>query len=228
MFLEPSQLFSVHGAEYPIQDQDHWRVDWSHISPDGDPLHPWHYDFYGKNLTYDSSGMLTGGKIDSIQFWEGPPPELNLGGEVLKVQITDLNLPVHKLLEYAQSGDDEGLREYIFHGNDVITGSAKSDILNGYGGNDVLTGGGGPDTFVFDPRWGKDHVTDFQVNDPLHGIAHDTIEFTGGVFSSFNDVMAHTTDVHGSAVIDYHGQTVTLDGVSKADLLHHPEYFLLA
>lgn len=224
VFLGASQLITYQNdAEYPITTPNHWRVDWSHFSPDGDPLHPWHYDFYGKNLTYDASGFLTGGKIDRFEAWEGPPPEFNLGPIAKRAEITDLNLPVQKLLAFAQAGDDAGFREYLFKGNDVLIGSAQHDVFEGYGGNDTMTGGQGPDTFIFEDKWGKDTITDFKTV----GVDHDVLQFGTGLFASFEDLMAHTSDVKGAAVIDLNGHgSVTLEGVTKASL-HEYDFQLL-
>jgi hypothetical protein len=224
IFMAASQLITYQDkAEYPITTADHWRVDWSHFSPDGDPLHPWHYDFFGKNLTYDADGFLTGGKVDSMQVWEGPPPEFNRGPATLRVEITDLNLSVQKLMSFAHSGDDAAFREYLFKGNDVFIGSSAADTFEGYAGKDTFTGNGGADTFIFEDKWGKDTITDFKTV----GADHDVLQFGTGLFASFEDVMAHTSDVHGNAVIDLHGHgTVTLEGVAKANL-HESDFQLL-
>jgi 20S proteasome alpha/beta subunit len=76
-----------------------------------------------------------------------------------------------------------------------------------------LTGSSGRDTFVFSQPIGSDVVHSFDVSS-------DTIDLIGYSLQSFGDVQAHTADdANGNAVITLaDGQTITLDGVHRADL----------
>ena len=49
-------------------------------------------------------------------------------------------------------------------GDDILVGNRGRDLLSGDAGNDKLTGGGGSDRFIFDDDWGKDKITDFNVD----------------------------------------------------------------
>jgi Ca2+-binding RTX toxin-like protein len=79
--------------------------------------------------------------------------------------------------------------------------------------NDTLTGGGGSDTFVFNPGFGKNTITDFASQDV---IAFDDTLFTHATAAQ---VLSQTHDSKAGAVIvvDAH-DTVTLTGVSVAQL----------
>jgi Ca2+-binding RTX toxin-like protein len=107
-------------------------------------------------------------------------------------------------------------------GNDILVGANKNDVLVGGSGNDTMTGGGGHDTFVFNPNFGKDTITDFNVS-------HDVIEIDHTVFSGFADLMAHTADVGGHAVISVdpsNTNTITLNGVATAALTQADFHFV--
>jgi VCBS repeat-containing protein len=105
-------------------------------------------------------------------------------------------------------------------GHDVLIGGIYADVLVG-GSGDKLTGGGGPDTFVFRPNFGANTITDFNVN-------NSAMQFDKTLFTSVSDVLAHTTDTaHGAVISDAHGDSVTLIGVTLAQLHAHQTDFHL-
>jgi VCBS repeat-containing protein len=114
-------------------------------------------------------------------------------------------------------GDAKGNTLIGGAGNDKISGGAGNDILIGGAGNDTLTGGSAADIFVFQPGFGKDVITDFQTG--TSG-THDTLDLTELAFTSIADVLMHT-DGGASAVIHAGTDTITLQGVSKAQLQSH-------
>ncbi|HXZ97133.1 MAG TPA: calcium-binding protein [Burkholderiales bacterium] len=61
-------------------------------------------------------------------------------------------------------------------GNDTITGTNVDDRINGLGGDDILNGGAGNNTYLFDPGFGHDVVT----NPSNQG----SIQFTNGIAPS--------------------------------------------
>ena len=64
-------------------------------------------------------------------------------------------------------------------------------------------------------------MTDFNFNDRL--------QFDASIFTSIADILDHTSDGIGGAVIDdLNGNTVTLAGVTTADLAAHTGVFILA
>ena len=55
-------------------------------------------------------------------------------------------------------------------GSDKIAGVAGGDTIVGNGGADNFTAGAGNDTFVFNPHFGRDTVSNFDLN-------HDVLNF---------------------------------------------------
>ena len=104
-------------------------------------------------------------------------------------------------------------------GGDTLSGGNSDDVLIG-GKGDTLTGGNGPDTFLFRPDFGANTIKDFNVH-------QDVIQFDKSLFTDVNDILSHTTDTaNGALIADAHGDTVTLHGVTLAQLSTHD--FLLA
>ena len=96
-------------------------------------------------------------------------------------------------------------------GDDFLFGNNGSDRLIGGDGNDRLTGGHGDDTFVFGPGFGHDVVTDY-------GHA-DRIEFDGGVFHNFHQVLAASQQVgHDTVITVDANNSITLLGVNLHSL----------
>ena len=88
-------------------------------------------------------------------------------------------------------------------GNDIIAGGSGDDKIFGSAGDDRMTGGAGADSFVIQPGFGRDVVTDFS-----HA-SGDVILFDRDVFASFTEVMAHA----GAYGTD--GTVITLDADDK-------------
>ena len=111
-------------------------------------------------------------------------------------------------------------------GDDKIIGNNKRNILTGGGGNDTLTGGDGADTFVFNLKFGQDHITDFAAGN--RG-GHDFIDlsFALGV-NSFADVMSHSSVV-GSGIaahveLAFGTDVIYLDNVTAMNLLKTADF----
>jgi VCBS repeat-containing protein len=111
----------------------------------------------------------------------------------------------------------------------VLDGSAGDDTLKAGHGDAVLIGGTGDtliagrgdDTFLFRPNFGTNTIKNFDVHE-------DTLDFDQGIFKNVHDILAHTTNTAAGAVIsDGHGDTVTLLGVTTAQLHNHEHDFHL-
>jgi hypothetical protein len=91
---------------------------------------------------------------------------------------------------------------------------APGNPIFAWSGDDTLTGSSGADLFVFSQPIGDDVVFNFATADDQI----DLIGYAG--FSSFADVMAHTTDdASGNAHLQLaNGQSITLIGVQSASL----------
>ena len=99
----------------------------------------------------------------------------------------------------------------------VITGNNATNYISGGGGDDILTGGGGADVFVYAAGFGRDTITDFAAGSAA---GHDAFRMSSSLFASYADVMAHTSNSAGGAVIAYDpSDTITLSSVSKASLV---------
>lgn len=113
--------------------------------------------------------------------------------------------------------DGQGLSDtlnFVFQQNSLasgsLTGGSGKDVIFSNLGNNVMTGGAGADTFVFDGLKGFDVITDFNPGEDRIVIS-DT-------FASFDDLLAHTYDIHGNAVIVSGLSSLTIAGIDKAHL----------
>jgi serralysin len=131
------------------------------------------------------------------------------------------------------NGDNQDDIVFGGAGNDTVIGGAGDDYLDGGAGNDVLTGGEGDDTlfassgsdylkgdagndvFVFEGNFGASLIIDLS---PGQG-SGDVIQFKGGIFRDFADVMAHAVqDGTNVVVTSAAGDTLTLANVTQASL----------
>ncbi|KZK85078.1 Bifunctional hemolysin/adenylate cyclase precursor [Pseudovibrio sp. Ad13] len=134
-----------------------------------------------------------GGSIVVTTAFTDAPGELQFG----EIQFADGTVwnweDIHrKLLETAS---DEGEILWGTNGDDVINGLGGDDVIDsvegdnqisGGTGNDIITSGFGDDTIIFGENLGHDTLIDFHVGKS----SRDTIQFTDGVFESFEDVMS--------------------------------------
>jgi Ca2+-binding RTX toxin-like protein len=104
-------------------------------------------EYRGTGFTYDASGTLTGGVVESI---------VGVQSGKTNITIKDINIPATSIVAVAKNGtrsDDFALMKQALAGNDKITGGNGTfmlgkfagDKLQGFGGNDVLYGRGGAD-----------------------------------------------------------------------------------
>ncbi|NKE45787.1 calcium-binding protein [Roseomonas frigidaquae] len=101
-------------------------------------------------------------------------------------------------------------------GDDSLEGGGGSDLLEGGSGNDTMDGGVGADSFEFDDGFGHDLILGFQVGTDTLQIASN-INATG--VTDPNDLLALVSDDgSGNAVITLGTDTITLDGITVADL----------
>ncbi|MFL5037222.1 MAG: calcium-binding protein [Microvirga sp.] len=104
------------------------------------------------------------------------------------------------------------------HGDDTVVGGIGNDTLFAGSGSDYLVGGDGDDMFVFDGAFQSSLIIDFAPGSGPSG--HDAIQFNGGVFTSFDDLMAHAVQSATNVIItDASGDTLTLANVLKTSLV---------
>jgi hypothetical protein len=144
----------------------------------------------------------------------------NLGNWSLQTDIKANT--VHKFTETwtdvdGNTGHSAGVTLYAPNANKILIGGSGNDFLIA-GHNDTLTGGGGRDTFVFNPGFGNNTITDFNVS-------QDVLRFDHTLFAktTASQVLSQThDDSKGDAIIVvHHGDTVTLIGVTVAQLQSH-------
>jgi len=98
-----------------------------------------------------------------------------------------------------------------------LQAGSTNDVLIG-APNDTLTGGDGANTFVFNPGFGKETITDFGKNLNQNVIAFAQSLFPGGADQVLSQ--AHDTSAGAVIVVDAN-DTVTLVGVTVAQLQSH-------
>ena len=116
-------------------------------------------------------------------------------------------------------------------GGATISGGDSSGQVIRSSQHDVMTGdGSGSTTFLFRRGFGQDEITNFNYADAVKsvtGVDPDVISLPNSVFQTVAQVMHHTSSaLDGDAVIHLGpADSIKLDGVTKADLLTHPEVF---
>jgi Ca2+-binding RTX toxin-like protein len=100
-------------------------------------------------------------------------------------------------------------------GNDSLSGGGGNDYLLGDLGNDSMTGGAGADVFVFEAHSGRDVITDFWA-----GVGRtDRVQFTGGQFLSFADVVSHAVNGAAGVLVTISAEdSLMLAGLSMSQL----------
>lgn len=139
-----------------------------------------------------------------------------VNGDTLRTSVpVDVSGPINEIVGIgAQAG--------LSHLNGIPV-SPNQHIVYGGQGNEVVTGDDGGNVFVFQRDGSHSEITNFQINDP----ATDQIDLMSfGQVGDFRQLMQSTHQVDGQAVITLGRTSITLDGVSKADLRGHSDAFL--
>ncbi|WP_337270516.1 family 16 glycosylhydrolase [Oryzifoliimicrobium ureilyticus] len=102
--------------------------------------------------------------------------------------------------------------------DNIITGGSGSQTIDGGAGNDVLTGGGGADTFIFTRGNGTDLITDFSSD--------DKVRLNGYSYSSFEQVLSHTTQQGANLKLDLGGGEAIVFANTKASDLQASQFQL--
>ncbi|KZL27178.1 calcium-binding protein [Pseudovibrio sp. Ad37] len=116
---------------------------------------------------------------------------------------------------------------------DILWGTNGDDVINGFGGDDVIvavngdnqiSGGAGDDTItcgdrrdtiIFGESFGNDTIIDFHANQGFI----DTIQFSDGVFETFEDVMSAAREEGSDTIIQLdENNSITLQFVEVSDL----------
>jgi hypothetical protein len=127
---------------------------------------------------------------------------------------------VHEFTETSTlSGDTVSSTDdtlYTPRANESLVGGSGDDVLIGRP-NDMLMGGTGSETFVFNPNFGHETVTNFNVNE-------DAIDLDHTLFANATaaQILSQTHDsAAGAVIVVDHADTITLPGVTVAQLSGH-------
>jgi hypothetical protein len=131
---------------------------------------------------------------------------------------------------------------YAYQVEENASGAAQQEILDNNDGShtiiglgaagqtftsiadDTFTGGGASETFVFQPIYGSDTITDFASY--LTGATHDTISLSTSEFANFAAVLSGAQNVGANVVITAPtGDTLTLDNMTTTALAANPGDF---
>jgi hypothetical protein len=99
-------------------------------------------------------------------------------------------------------------------------GQTEAFTITSSGYADTLTGGSAADTFVFHADFGQDTITDYSAST-------DYLSFDHTIFADVAALLAVTTDSGANTIIAFDGNTVTLNGVHKADLQAHTDHIIV-
>ncbi|MES0869334.1 calcium-binding protein [Pseudovibrio sp. SCP19] len=163
-----------------------------------------------------------GGSIVITTAFTSTPGELQFG----EMQFADGTVwnweDIHKKL--LETASDEGEILWGTNGNDTINGLGGDDVIdsvdgdnqiNGGTGNDIITSGYGDDTIIFGDNFGNDTLIDFHVGES----SRDIIQFSDGVFKSFEDVMSAARQEGLDTVIQLdEDNSITLQHVNVSHL----------
>jgi hypothetical protein len=140
----------------------------------------------------------------------------------LKANVTGNNIHSYTEKSTDLAGNtvqSAGVTLYTPSANKTLQGGAGDDVLIG-GPNDTLSGKGGANTFVFNPDFGKDTITDFNPS-------HDVIAFAQSLFpNGAGQVISRAHDSKAGVVIVVDANdAVTLTGITVAQLQSHVSDF---
>ena len=121
--------------------------------------------------------------------------------------------------------DGAALNADLFdYGHGSIAGTIDAEYIIGGVGDDTMTGGGGADEFIFHDDHGTDTITDFSVADDKIDLSRLSTAITAEqLLGKLTDLADGDNDGTADGVTidltEFGGGTITLQGVTKADLM---------
>jgi Ca2+-binding RTX toxin-like protein len=173
-------------------------------------------------VTYANSGAGVQVTLEGFSYQGGAYPDEWIIADMKKAYVS------------GHGGDAEGDQlngiEKIIGSNfnDVLTGDYNAntleggkgdDVLRGGGGSDLLSGGAGNDSFIVSFGSGNDVITDFQAGAKSGDKIIFEQVFNGSQpLMTFQDFMAHSTQVGKNLVFDFGNDHLTLNNVMKSQM----------
>jgi hypothetical protein len=111
----------------------------------------------------------------------------------------------------------------VGNGAATVNGTAQNETFANVGGGVTILGNGGRDNFVFNKNFGSATIGDFNVNT-------DTIDIDHSLFATVSAILQGAQSAnsgHDTIVTDAAHDTITLSGVTLAQLQAHPTDFHL-
>jgi fibronectin-binding autotransporter adhesin len=111
----------------------------------------------------------------------------------------------------------------VGNGAATVNGTAQNETFANVGGGVTIFGNGGQDSFVFNKNFGSATIGNFNVNT-------DTIDIDHSLFATVSAVLQGAQSAnsgHDTIVTDAAHDTITLSGVTLAQLQAHPTDFHL-
>ncbi|MET4454519.1 hypothetical protein ABIB10_004611 [Bradyrhizobium sp. RT3b] len=121
----------------------------------------------------------------------------------------------------ASSTVSDSTSQVVATSGSTLVASTGNTTLKGTSGDDIFVGSSQADTFVFGANFGHDVIKDFVARGP----AHDTIEFSKGVFDSFASVLSHAAQLGQDVVIATGSDTLALKNTKLDALTSHDFHF---
>ena len=121
--------------------------------------------------------------------------------------------------------DGAALNADLFdYGHDSLVGTTDAEYITGGVGNDTMAGGGGADDFISRDDHGNDTITDFSAADDKIDLSRLSTAITAEqLLGKLTDLADSDNDGTADGVTinltDFGGGTITLQGVTKADLM---------
>ena len=164
-----------------------------------------------------SQGFITATETDGAggDATDSPPMDLRAGmrGQAFVIRENT----------YDAGGSVATTADQHRDGSRTVAVEASGQTLYSQYADAFANNGQGGTAFVFDPGYGQDTISAFR----LDGSDHDTIALPSSDFTSFADVLRHTQNTSVGAVIHdaTSGDTLTIAGISKAQMAHHGSDF---
>lgn len=194
---------------------------------------------YFGSFSYGYNHDLSGGTVNSTNYYAFGSKVFEITGGVYSA------LTIKDYID--QGGSTNNLFNYVFAGDDTLTGSLADDVLDGYAGNDrlngstgndILNGGAGNDTYLFGIGSGNDEISESEYIDRTYyfGNYYDSISGAGGndqvLFPNINKANVSFTKANNGndlvITLNATGETLTIVNNFSTDTSWAVESFVFA